>query len=161
VTVIAYSTKHKIIAADSRSTDGYAMHFTNCKKIFRLKNGAVIGTAGQSDDRDVRALLEKATPRRMPSREQLAALKMEFIGILIFPKGQVFTIDISFIEHESEGEWMAGVDIVTDDFVAVGHGAQFAYGAMEVGATPVEAVRATCRRDTTCALPVQWERIGG
>lgn len=160
MTVICYSQKSKIIAADSRSTDAHAMHFTNCKKIFRLANRAVLGTAGDSDDRDVRAILAKASPKRMPTREQLAALKMNFSGILVFPKGQVFTVEIDFVEHESEGEWMAGIDLVTDEFVAVGHGAQFAYGAMEVGATPVEAVRATCRRDTTCALPVQWERIG-
>ena len=162
MTVICYSTKSKIIAADSRSTDAHMMHFTNCKKIFRLANRAVLGTAGDSDDRDVRAILARATPKRMPTREQLAALRMHFAGILVFPKGQVFTIDIDFVIHEGSGggEWMAGSDLITDEFVAVGHGAQFAYGAMEVGATPVEAVRATCRRDTTCALPVQWERIG-
>lgn len=161
MTVIAYSAKHKILAADSRCTDSYGMHFTNCKKIFRLKNGALLGTAGDSDDRDVRALLDKATPKRMPTRFQLAELKSAFHGILVFPKGQVYVISIGFTEHESEGEWAGAVDLVTDDFVAVGCGAQFAYGAMEVGASPLDAVRATCRRDTKCALPVQWEKVGG
>lgn len=161
MTVIAYSSKHKILAADSRCTDAHLMHYTNCKKIFRLKNGALLGTSGDSDDREVRALLEKATPRRMPSRQQLADLKMCFSGILVFPKGQVYAVEIDYIDHQSDGEWMGAVDMVTDEIVAVGHGAQFAYGAMEAGAGPIEAVRATCRRDTTCALPVQWERIGG
>lgn len=160
MTVIAYSSKYKILAADSRCTDAHMMHYTNCKKIFRLKNGALLGTSGDSDDRGVRALLEKATPKRMPTRAQLAELKMVFSGILVFPKGQVFTIDTDYIDRQGDGEWAGAVDQITDEIVAVGHGAQFAYGAMEAGASPIDAVRATCRRDTTCALPVQWERIG-
>jgi 20S proteasome alpha/beta subunit len=52
MTVVAYSAKHKIMASDSRSTDDDGMHMTNCRKIFRLKNGALLGTAGDSDDRD-------------------------------------------------------------------------------------------------------------
>lgn len=159
MTVIAYSAKHRILAADSRCSDSHSMHLTHCRKIFRLKNGALLGTAGDSDDRDVRTLLSKATPRRLPSRAELAALKTTFDGILVFPKGQVYVVSISWDEHESEGEWTGAVDPITDNIVAVGHGAQFAYGAMEAGADPRRAVQITCRRDTTCALPLQWEKL--
>jgi 20S proteasome alpha/beta subunit len=159
MTVIAYSAKHRVLAADSRCSDGHSMHLTNCKKVFRLKNKALLGTAGDSDDRAVRDLLGKATPRKMPSRDQLAALKSSFDGILVFPKGQVFVVSIDWQEHESEGEWTGSVDPISDPIVAVGHGAQFAYGAMEAGADPVKAVRVACRRDTTCALPVQHEKV--
>jgi 20S proteasome alpha/beta subunit len=157
MTVIAYSAKHRVLAADSRCSDSKAMHLTNCKKVFRLKNKALLGTAGDSDDRDVRALLAKATPRKMPTREQLAALKCSFDGILVFPKGQVFVVSIEY-EADEKG-WSGAVDPISDNFVAVGHGAQFAYGAMEAGADPVKAVRVACRRDTTCALPVQHEKV--
>lgn len=159
MTVIAYSSKHRIIAADSRCSDASGMHLTSCQKIFRLRNGALLGTAGDSDDRDVRELLAKGTPRKMPSRSALAELKSHFCGILVFPHGQLYTIDIWHREFENEGEWAASVDAIRDEILAVGCGAPYAYGAMEVGATPVEAVRATCRRDTACALPVQWERL--
>jgi hypothetical protein len=159
MTVIAYSSKHKILAADSRCSDAAGMHITNCQKIFRLSNGSLLGTAGDSDDRDVRDLLAKSSPRKMPTRGQLAELKGQFSGIIVFPKGHVFTVDIWHREFDHEGEWAAGVDSIRDEIVAVGCGAQFAYGAMEAGATPIEAVRAACRRDTACALPVQWEHL--
>lgn len=131
------------------------MHLTNAQKIYRLKNGAVVGTAGDSDDRDVRALLEKATPRRMPSRKDLAETKTTFEGIMVFPKGQVFSVNV----WREKDEWRGAVDPISDTIIATGHGWQFAYGAMEAGASPIDAVRITCRRDITCALPVQYEKI--
>src|SRR5580693_5823571 len=110
------------------------MHVTTCQKVFTLRNGALLGTAGDSDDRDVRAILATATPRKMPSRAVLAETRNVFSGILVFPKGQVFTVDVWHREHESSGEWAASVDAIRDEILAVGCGAQFAYGAMEVGA---------------------------
>ena len=157
MTVIAYSAKHKVLAADSRCSDDRSMHLTNCKKIFRLSNGALLGTAGDSDDRDVRNLLAKSSPKKLPTRAQLAELKMTFDGLLVFPKGQVFVVSIEF--EANEKGWSGAIDSITDNYVAVGHGAQFAYGALEAGKSPVDAVRIACRRDTTCALPVQWERL--
>lgn len=159
VTVIAYSARHRVIAADSRCSDASGMHITRCQKIFRLANGALLGTAGDSDDREVRAMLAESTAEKMPARQALADLKSQFFGILVFPKGQVFTIDVWHREFEFEGEWTASVDAILDPIVAVGCGYQYAYGAMEVGASPTEAVRAACRRDTACALPVQSESL--
>lgn len=159
MTVIAYSSKHRILAADSRCSDAYGMHLTSCQKIYRLANGALLGTSGDSDERDIRDLLCKSSPRKLPSRAQLAEMKCRFEGLLVFPKGQVYVVNVWHREHENEGEWAGAVDVIRDDIVAVGCGYQFAYGAMEVGATPIEAVRAACRRDTACALPVQWEKL--
>jgi hypothetical protein len=153
MTVIVWDGK--VLAADSRCSDTHLMHVTNVRKIFKLKNGALLGTAGDNDDRDVRAILATASPRKMPPRDKLAATKTAFSGIMIFPKGHVFVIDIDWEEHESEGEWRASVDAISEKFVAVGHGSQFAYGALEHGASAAEAVRAACKRDLTCALPVQ------
>lgn len=159
MTVIAYSSKHRILAADSRCSDATGMHITSCQKVYRLHNGALLGTAGDSDDRDVRALLSKATPRKMPARQALAELRSQFFGVIVFPKGHVYTVDIWHREHEFEGEWAGCVDAIRDEIVAVGCGYQYAYGAMEVGADPRAAVRAACRRDSACALPVQWEKL--
>lgn len=159
MTVIAYSSKFGVLAADSRCSDALGMHLTNCQKIFRLRNGALLGTAGDSDDRDVRETLARATPRKMPTRQALAELKSHFSGIMVFPKGQVFTVDLWHREFDHDGEWAASVETIRDEMVATGCGAQFAYGAMEHGANPIQAVRAACRRDTACALPVQWEKL--
>lgn len=159
MTVIAYSSKHRIMAADSRCSSASGMHVTACQKIFRLANGALLGTAGDSDDRDVRDLLAKARPRKLPTRQALAEIRSDFRGILVFPKGQIYTVDIWHREFDHEGEWSASVDEIQDAIVAAGCGAPYAYGAMEVGADPIQAVQATCRRDTACALPVQSEKL--
>jgi ATP-dependent protease HslVU (ClpYQ) peptidase subunit len=71
----------------------------------------------------------------------------------------VFVIDIRVIEYGNTDEWSGTVSPITDDIVAVGHGQQYAYGAMEAGADPIKAVRAACKRDMTCALPVQHEKL--
>lgn len=159
MTVIAYSRKHKIMAADSRCSDEFAMHLTNCQKIYRLKNGALLGTSGDSDAREISALLGKASPRKLPSRQQLADTKSDFTGILVFPKGQVFIVCVGVATYPNTDEWTGSIDLVTDDVIAVGHGQQFAYGALDLGHNPMESVRVTCKRDTTCALPVQWEPL--
>ena len=153
MTIIAWDGK--TLAADSRCSDAHLMHLTNCRKIFKLKNGALLGTAGDSDDRMVRDILGKASPRKMPTREALAATKTGFQAIMVFPKGHVFLIEIDWEDHANEGEWRASVDPISDKFIAVGHGQQFAYGALEHGASAVDAVRVACKRDLTCALPVQ------
>lgn len=159
MTVVAYSSKHRVLAADSRCSSESGMHFTNMQKLFRLRNGALLGISGDTDTRDVRELLGRAAPGRMPSREKLAELKTEFEGILVFRSGRVFAVTIEHHEFANEGEWCGAVDEVRDPIVAVGHGAEFAYGAMEVGADPVRAVEAACRRDSACALPVQSEKL--
>lgn len=158
MTVIAYSARLKIMASDSRLSDEHETHFTSIKKIYRLKNGALYGSAGDSDDREIRALLSKSSPRNLPSRSELLALKIECKALIVFPKGQCYSVEIEF-EDEKMKDWTASVDLVTDPIVAVGSGYQFALGAMECGATPMQAVRATCRRDLRCALPVQYERL--
>lgn len=160
MTVIAYSSKHQIIASDSRCVDMNSVHCTNAKKLYRLANGAVLGVAGNVDTRDVRDLLGRATWKKMPSRHQLAELKTSFEGMIVFPRGMIFTVEIEHEEFDHEGEWTAGVTLMTDPYVAIGSGYQLAYGALEAGASPIQAVRAACRRDTACALPVQWERAG-
>lgn len=159
MTVVAYSAKHRIMAADSRCNDEHSMHLTTCKKIFRLKNGALYGGSGDDDDRDIRALLSRATPGKMPSRMALAETKTSCASILVFPKGQMFVVDVDFIEHANEGEWLGSVSPIQDHIVAIGHGQQYAYGVLELGGDPRDAVRITCKRDTTCALPVQWEKL--
>lgn len=158
MTVIAYSSKHRIMAADTRASDDKGeYHLSRCTKIVRLKSGALLGMSGDGDGRDLEALLERATPRRMPTRQQLADLKMDVFALLVFPRGQMFTITGEY-DKKREG-WCGEVFPIDDKFVAVGSGKAYAYGAMEVGASPAEAVRAACRRDLLCAPPVQVEHL--
>jgi hypothetical protein len=160
MTVIAYSAKHRVLATDSRCSSEDGAILTSCQKLYRLKSGALLGLSGEADDRDVVRLLESATPKKLPTRAQIAELKNNFYGILVFPKGQLFTVESEFYEHSgSHGEWTGQVLPIRDPFVALGCGADFAMGAMEHGASPVEAVRIACRRNSFCALPVQWAKL--
>lgn len=159
MTVIAY--RAGVLASDSRCSDEHGMHLTSCRKIFRLKNGALLGAAGDDDDRLVRELLGRATPRKLPTRQQLADTKTHFSGILVFPKGHVFVVQIGVQEYGNSDEWYGAVSAISDEFVAVGSGQQYAYGAMEHGASAAQAVRTACKRDLMCALPLQWESIDG
>ncbi len=158
MTVIAY--KDGVMAADSRSTDEHDMHLTDCEKIVRLKSGALLGGAGDSDDRAVVKLLQHATPRKMPTRKQLGDTHTDYEGILVFPNRMVFCVSIKR-DEDNEDEWRGEIYRVTDKMISVGSGKQFAYGAMEAGASAFEAVEITCRRDTGCAIPVQHKLIKG
>jgi ATP-dependent protease HslVU (ClpYQ) peptidase subunit len=158
MTVIAYSSRHRVMAADSRLTEGTSMHLTSVRKLYRLRSGALLGMAGDGDARDMAHLLEKVTPRRLPSRQQIAELECEVLALLVLPRGQIIRVAGEFRE-EGQGRWVGEVVPITDTIVAVGSGAAFAYGAMEAGASPTDAVRVTCRRDLMCALPVQWEGL--
>jgi len=158
MTTIAYSAKHKILCSDSRASDDHDAHFSTIKKVYRLKNGSLYANSGDSDDRDLRSLLSKASPRKMPSRTQLLTLKQTIEAIVVFPKGQCFTINVDF-EDEKIKDWNAAVDLASEQFVSIGSGYQFALGAMSVGASPLEAVRAACKWDLKSALPLQWEKL--
>jgi ATP-dependent protease HslVU (ClpYQ) peptidase subunit len=162
MTVIAYSSKHQILAADSRCSNSTGdMHLTNCQKVFVLRNGALLGSAGDADARELFELIKNATPRKLPSRHALAELKAEIECLIVFPKGQVYLITSEFVERGAgkHGAWDGEVLPMRDPLVSIGSGSPYAYGAMEHGASPVQAVRAACRRDLMCALPVQWEKL--
>ena len=159
MTVIAYSSKHRIMAADSRCTNGATIkHVTNIQKLYRLPNGALLGAAGNGDSRDIRKLLAKASPKNMPTRKQLVKLEYDDIeALIVFPTGQVFIVSCEY--DEDCDRLIPAVDRISDVIVAIGTGANFAYGAMEFGASPIEAVEVACRRDIMCFGPIQSEKL--
>lgn len=162
MTVIAYSRRHRMMASDSRcANDNRDMHLTNCTKVSVLKNGALYGSAGEADDRDLIALLERSSARRMPRRTELAELKLDAKALVVFRGGHIFRVSCDFVElgDRSPGYWNPEVLPIRDTMIAIGSGAEYAYGAMTVGADPKRAVWAACKRDLLCALPVQSVRL--
>lgn len=159
MTVIAYSSKHRVMAADSRCTNGSPVrHLSNTQKIYRLSNGALLGVAGVGDSREFQRLLSKASPRRMPTRKQITDLGYDDIdGLIVFPRGQIFIVTSEY-EEDIEG-LVSSTDRISDVIVAIGTGANFAYGAMEFGADPIQAVEVACRRDIMCFGPIQSEKL--
>ena len=146
------------MAADSRCTNGSPQrHLTNSQKIYRLPSGALLGSAGDADSRDIRTLFGNATPTKMPTRKQISALENDVDLLLVFPKGQVYLITAEYVEDLSA--WTGQIVRISDVIVAIGTGANFAYGAMEFGADPIEAVEVACRRDIMCFGPIQSEKL--
>lgn len=158
MTVIAYTTNHRVMAADSKCADEDGMHLTLSRKIFRLKSGALLGLSGDADARDLVTLLEQATPPNMPGRRELAELEMDAAALLVFPTGEVFMVSVEWDEERSC--WKGEVLAISDCVVAIGSGAPYAIGAMDVGAHPSTAVAVACVRDSGgCAEPVHCEKL--
>lgn len=157
MTTIAY--RDGIMASDSRCADEQDMHLTNCQKMYTLKNGSTLGTAGDDDARPLMKLLGR---KQLPSRKKLAQTEVDFKGILVLPDLSVYIVEVGRKEEEPGlGEWYGMLSEITDTICAVGTGSQFAYGAMEAGKTAAEAVEIACKRDINSALPVQELEIKG
>lgn len=128
-------------------------------KIIRLSSGALLGSAGDNDARAMYALLDKIKdPKKLPSRAELAATKIEYEGLIALPKGGVYMIasgkhdETGYpTEDEDCGIWQAAT---MGGYAACGSGGDIALAAMDAGATAKEAVLIACRRNIYCRPPV-------
>lgn len=152
MTTVAY--KDGVMAADSQISDGSSF-CTRINKLTRLASGAVLGQSGEADIRDIIACLDKCTARRMPSRKTLSETKTDFSGILAYPSGKVYLIDVRRAGKDEDGEWGASVIELLERYTAVGSGAQYAIGAMAAGRTAKYAVEIACRFDGYSNPPVR------
>lgn len=164
MTVIAY--RSGIMACDSCwATNG--TQNVSAIKIVRLSSGALLGSAGDNDCRAIYELLDKIkTPKRLPSRAELAATHIEYDGLLAFPKGGVWQIstgkhnDAGYPDDEEAdfGCWQA---TTMGGYAAVGCGADYALSAMDAGphVSARRAVEIACRRNVYCRLPVHVVKL--
>lgn len=154
VTTVAY--RDGIMACDSCWADDN-MQTTSMTKIDRLTSGALLGSAGDCDIRLLLSLIDKVkTPDKLPGRAELAATKTDYKGILVFPRGQVYMIDIgpSTGEQYDAQVWPANRGIA-----ACGSGGKVALGAMGAGKSAQEAVAIACRFDINSKLPVHVVKL--
>jgi ATP-dependent protease HslVU (ClpYQ) peptidase subunit len=155
VTTIAY--RDGVMACDSKASEGH-LFVTKYKKVERLSNGALWGSAGDCDTREVDKLLAKASPERMPTRAQLAKTSTSMHGLLVFPGGKVFGIYIYQVGEHTD-EWTAQVLEIVEPFCAVGSGGELALAAMAAGASAGDAVRIACKYDAYSGEPVHEHRL--
>ena len=93
----------------------------------------------------------------MPSYKTLAELRLDFLGLLVLPRGRILKVATTMISPEN---WDAdmhddlGVWPIDMPFAAVGTGTEIAIGAMAAGANVVAAVRIAARYDMNSRLPV-------
>jgi ATP-dependent protease HslVU (ClpYQ) peptidase subunit len=158
VTTVVWSGKEQVMACDSCWALAGLID-TLAIKISRLKGGALLGQAGANDARPIMALLNDVrTPGQMPSLEALLAARVDFAGLLVLPKGQVYKVMTTFIseanwdKEASEGD--LGIWEIKRPFAAVGSGSELAMGALAAGASARRAVRVACEFDINSRPPI-------
>lgn len=122
-------TDGKVMAADGRLTGSFIIQ-RNHKKIFKLIDGSIIGFCGEC--RCWQAMVDWLNGGTKPEFK-----KGEFTGLILYPNGDIFTIDEEL--HKAK---------VSAPF-AIGSGRDFAMGAMLFGAAPAEAVKVAIKLDTS------------
>ena len=126
MTIICW--KGGIIAADSQTTNGVLAGKT--KKLFKLKNAA-IGFAGLlTDGLKLIEFLKSDEDKPPELSEDFESLMMDL------RTGKCAYYDRTLIAVK-----------IMDKFEAIGTGSELAIGAMEHGATAIEAVRVAIKRD--------------
>ncbi|SRR5258708_4887579 len=155
MTTVTY--KDGVMACDSCWTCDDVID-TLMTKITRLSSGALLGQAGDNDARAIEKMLDKVkTPAGLPARDDLLRIRLDYMGLLVLPRGRVFKVSLT---HNSEANWGEGFDEdvgiweISGAFTAVGSGKAFAIGAMAAGKSAVEAVRIACRYDINSRAPV-------
>jgi len=160
MTTIAY--RDGIMACDSCWTCGDGTVDTLCTKIVRLSSGALLGSAGGNDSRTIERLLDRVkTPAAVPSYEELAAIRQDFIGLLVLPKGQIYKIAATAAQPDKCDECDLGAWQIHGLFAAAGSGADLALGAMAAGKSAKEAVAIACRYDVNSRPPVHATALAG
>ena len=134
-------------------------------KIKRLSSGALLGSAGENDSREMERLLDKIkTPDKLPSRQELIALKLDYEGLIAFVRGGVWTVatgkvdDAGYADDDEAdmGVWPAAT---MGGYAASGSGADYALAAMDAGATARQAVEIACKRNINCRPPVHVRKL--
>jgi hypothetical protein len=160
MTAIAFDGK--VMAADSLCTTADGFKLTSTPKIFKLKGGGILGTAGDDDIREVMALLDNCKDEYdLPSRRDLGATQTDFNGLLYLPNKRLYYIIAVPPDKEAGTGWDGSVTEITAPYWAVGHGGDIALGAMAAGADAIDAIKAACHHSRFCELPVQVMNIDG
>lgn len=151
MTCIAY--RSGIMASDSRATENDSSIFTDkLEKIFRLKDGSLIGSAGDADDRTLRDFLDKLKGKD-PTPKQLAILELSFQAIIVRPTGEILCIDCT--KEDTKDRWKVSILKFSDEYTAIGSGSSYALGAMDRGATASQAVKTAIKYDSQCGGRIQ------
>jgi hypothetical protein len=109
------------------------------QKIITVR-GDIVGCAGKTQS------IEKWLHwYRGSRRKPIELLDDDDVDVLVLSKGGLYVYnDSSYREM-----------LVDERYVAIGAGAPIAYGALDFGATPREAIEIACARSVSCGLPVQ------
>ena len=123
------ATDGNTMAADGLTTSGGTIFGYNATKIHKLKDGRLVGIAG-------RATYAMPFVAWLNDGGDVPEMDKDFEALVLYPNGSCKSFDHKGRELDEELP------------TASGSGREIALGAMVVGATPEEAVKAACERDT-------------
>lgn len=132
-----------IIAADSRLVvDGV---ITRCQKLFIVPDG-IIGFAGATGPGQ--ELLHWLQNHACTEPVKTDEYHRDDLGAILLTRRGIYVYDNSL-----------SPDLIIGRKFAMGTGADLATGAMDRGASAVEAARVACRHDMHCGGPVRWKKL--
>lgn len=150
MTTVVY--RDGILAADTQITYGATIMPCKIKKLTKLPNGALFGYCGSVELGEImkKSLINIGqSDGVLEDRRDLD--KENFEGILVTPEGRTL-----FFENRS---WVS----VEVPYVAMGSGKEHAYGALALGASAKQAVRAAILLDPGTggkvqAISIPWDK---
>lgn len=122
------ATDGLMMAADGLITENERVCMTDCVKIRRLKDGRIVGFAGNAYNWD-------AFAKWLEDGGDVPSVHDGFASLVLWPDGHVSSFD----EHGREFPECAPA--------AIGSGSSVAIGAMDAGKSAKEAVLIACKRD--------------
>lgn len=137
-----------IMASDSSSSRGNGRLSLNSLKMARLSSGVLLGWAGSglNGGREVREPFEQVKVYEdFPRRSVLTALETDCLLLIALPNGSLWECAID--PPDGKMGWSASIYTV-HEFSAIGTGAEYAIGAMTIGASAEQAVAAAIKWDT-------------
>lgn len=153
MTVVAF--RSGVMASDGRMTDETSIFSNKVTKVYRLKDGSLLGLAGDAAYQDILELFNK----KGLTIRKLANLQIDFSGIWAKQDGTVWTVEVSAPKDKDQDRWTALLFEVKESFLAIGSGAPYALGAMERGASAEQAVKVAIKYDSACGGDVQKFRL--
>lgn len=149
MTTIAF--KDGVMASDS-CVSGSGYHAASVCKVIRTSGGALLGWAGDADNRAVLALLDKIKkPEQLPTKQEIAACQTDFLILIAFGPNNVWAVGC---DEGENGRYTGFVNVHNLGMDAIGSGGDLALGAMMAGKSAREAVAIACKRDNMSKLPV-------
>jgi ATP-dependent protease HslVU (ClpYQ) peptidase subunit len=137
LTTIVY--RDGVLAGDSRAYSGDKHPIGSKLKIRRLTDGTLLGASST-----IPGAGEKVLDWYAGGQKEDFDLPDHFTLLVAKPNGEVFYANDSAI--------FSGP--LTSDFFSIGSGEQYAHGALLMGASAVEAVRAACFADAWTDFPI-------
>lgn len=145
MTTIAYNHKDKELAVDSQATSGDVVISTTIKKLFRIHGGWVAFCGDYS-------CIEEFLWAVEGEAEDLGRITGEVGGIVMYDDGRVYDLYVNPLGRLSKLK-------INSNF-ANGTGRSIAIGAMYMGATATQAVKAAIKYDLCSGGRIISKKMG-